>query len=532
MARSKKGHGSGYKYSAKAIIEALDKHQGAIVKAASELGCSYITIQRRAHQQPSIREAIDKHRVKRTDLAEFKLGEALERGEAWAIRFQLRTQGRQRGYYESIKDAPLPEDDEQEQVYVNPLPSLPADCIASSFLDAYRDIRNHDHMEYVFHGGRGSTKSSFISLVLIWLLINNEDIHVLAVRQVAATLRDSVYSQIQWAIDELGLNDKFKATKNPLEITYLPTGQKVYFRGADDPNKIKSIKPRFGYIGALWFEELDQFYGQEAIRKVEQSAIRGGDMAYIFKSFNPPRAINNWANKYVKIPKETQYQHNSTYLEVPRQWLGLAFLDEAEHLKKVNPPAYEHEYLGVANGAGGMVFENIEVRTITDEEIEGFERIQHGLDFGYYPDPAHYVRVHYNPATLTLYVIGELRRYKTSNKKLYEALIESGMIDPSQTLICDSAEPKSIGDLRDYGLAARGAEKGPDSLDYSMKWLQSLAKIVVDPVRAPATGDELLAYEYEISKEGEIISDYPDKDNHGIDAIRYATNFIWRRRGQ
>ena len=120
-------------------------------------------------------------------------------------------------------------------------------------------------------------------------------------------LRDSVFSQLQWAIGELGLDAEFKSTVSPMEITYLPTGQKIFFRGADEPGKIKSIKPPFGYIGGLWFEELDQFHGEEAVRKIEQSAIRGGDVAYVFKTFNPPRSAANWVNRYVKIPKATRY---------------------------------------------------------------------------------------------------------------------------------------------------------------------------------------------------------------------------------
>ena len=543
MAKNEKGHGGGFVYSTKAIIKALEKNKGAIYKTATELGCSYRTILRRAEKQQTIRDAIDKYRFIRTDVAEDKLGDALERGEPWAILFQLRTQGRQRGYYERISDAPKEDVNEEDKQPVNPLPSLPADVIAPSFLDLYRDIVAGRHMEYVVYGGRGSTKSSFISLALLWLLINNPLIHVLAMRQVAGTLRDSVYSQIKWAIDELGLQDYFKSTVSPMEIEYTPTGQKIYFRGADDPSKVKSIKPAFGYIGVLWFEELDQFRGEEAIRKIEQSAIRGGDIAYIFKSFNPPRSVNNWANKYTKIPKASQFQHESCYTTVPPEWLGRAFLDEAEHLSKVNPAAYEHEYLGIPNSAGGMVFENIQVRKITDEEIYGtedplthevtggFDRVLHGLDFGYYPDPAHYVRVYYDAARLTLYVFGERRWYKTKNKRLYEDLVDFGLT-PDQTLICDSAEPKSIADLRDYGLAARGAEKGPESVTYSIKWLQSLAAIVCDNERAPYVTDELLSYEYEVTKDGEIINDYPDRNNHGIDAIRYATNLIWRRRGQ
>ena len=416
-------------------------------------------------------------------------------------------------------------------VVASALPSIPADVIAPSFVNFYRDIRDHRHTEYLVFGGRGSTKSSFISLAIIYLIVNNPQLHALALRQTGNTLRDSVYSQLIWAIGELGLEDQFRYTTNPLEIIYLPTKQKVYFRGGDDPLKIKSIKPAFGYIGALWMEELDQFRGAAQVRSIEQSAIRGGDEAYIFKSWNPPRTINNWANKYAQIPKEAQYQHKSDYTQVPPEWLGKAFLDEAEHLKSVNPAAYEHEYLGVANSAGGMVFENVTIRKITDDEIAQFDRVLNGLDFGYYPDPAHYGKLHYDAARLTLYIFGEVRKWKASNRVMYDAIKKYGYAD-DELLIADSAEPKSVADYREYGATARAAEKGPESVRYSMKWLQSLTSIVIDNERAPYAADEFLSYEYERTKDDEIIDAYPDKDNHAIDAARYACNRIWKRRGQ
>jgi len=408
---------------------------------------------------------------------------------------------------------------------------ISADSIAPSFINAYRDVRDHRHTEYVFFGGRGSTKSSFISLVMIYLLVNNPDIHGFSMRQVANTLRNSVYSQLVWAIGELGLTKKFRCTTSPLEITYQPTGQKIYFYGNDDPNKIKSIKPPFGYIGLLWLEELDQFAGENEVRKIEQSVIRGGDLAYIFKSFNPPPTLNNWANKYIKVPKDTQYQHVSNYIDVPAEWLGKIFIEEAEFLKTINPKAYEHEYLGIPSSAGGLVFENVELRKITDEEISQFDHVLHGQDWGYFPDPAHYGRCHYDAARLTLYIFGEVRRWKMSNRELYDDLVRYGLL-PDDLLICDSAEPKSVADFREYGASSRPAEKGPESVKYSMKWLQSLVKIVIDPERAPYSAEEFSNYEYEMDKDGNFISQYPDKNNHAIDSIRYACNLIWRRRGQ
>jgi phage terminase large subunit len=438
------------------------------------------------------------------------------------------------------------------------LPDISLRSMSSAFWSVYLDIADHKHTEYMFFGGRGSTKSSFISLVIIWLLVKNPTIHALVSRQVGNTLRDSVYAQLSWAIDTLGLNDKFRKTTSPLEIVYIPTGQHVYFRGADDPLKIKSIKPPFGYIGLLWMEELDQFHGQEAVRSIEQSAIRGGDLAYIFKSFNPPRTANNWANKYAQIPKDTQYQHKSDYRAVPPEWLGKVFLDEAEHLRNVNPTAYQHEYLGEVVGTGGMVFENVQIRKISDEEIAQFDHIYQGVDWGYYPDPFAWGKMHYDAARMTLYIFDELRMQKAANREVYETLVRVKGLRAGDSIIADSAEPKSVGDFRQYsidgipdldeegnqkldqfdrpimlfGPSCRGAEKGPESVKYSMKWLQSLAAIVIDNERCPFTSEEFLSYELEQDKDGNFISEYPDHDNHFIDMTRYALNMIWRRRGQ
>jgi phage terminase large subunit len=316
-----------------------------------------------------------------------------------------------------------------------------------------------------------------------------------------------------------------------MEITYLPTGQKIYFRGGDDPGKIKSIKTTFGHIGILWFEELDQFHGAEAIRKIEQS-IRGGEQVYKFKSWNPPRTSASWVNRYIHIPKSGMWVHSSDYLSVPEEWLGQPWLEEAAHLQAVNPGAYEHEYLGVSNGTGGQVFENVEVRKITDEEIAQFDHVLHGLDWGYFPDPLSYGKMHYDAARMIIYIFGEYRANKKSNRAAWDDLQKLGLATTGDLIIADSAEPKSIGDFRDYGATIRGAEKGPDSVDYSIKWLASRAKIIIDPERAPYHAQEFLEYELEQDKDGEFISAYPDKNNHAIDDVRYATNLIWRKRGQ
>lgn len=532
MASKRKTYDDNFRASAVLMLEAqgYPGTVGALTAVAKKLGVPQRTLSRwfNKEQNPPPPELVKEKREALTDrldqLIELLVGEMMTAAEGAPLNHLATAFGIAVDKKQKLEQAAISESEDAAPIV------LPADAIADPFLRAFRDIRDQRHTEYVFHGGRGSTKSSFISLVMVWLIVNTPEMHGLAVRHVGNTLRDSVYSQLSWAIDTLGLTAKFKRTTSPLEITYLPTGQRIYFRGADDPLKIKSIKPPFGYIGALWFEELDQFRGQEAVRSIEQSAIRAGDVAYIFKSFNPPRTANNWANKYVQIPKASQYRHHSTYLDAPPEWLGKVFIDEAEHLKEINPLAYEHEYLGIANGTGGLVFDNLDLRRIEDAEIAQFDHVLHGLDFGWFPDPAAYNRCHYDAARLTLYIYDEWRANKVSNRGIYDALAAKGI--DGALLIADSAEPKSIADIRSYGANIRPAEKGPESVNYSMKWLQSLKAIVIDPVRCPATAQEFQDYELEQDKDGEFISAYPDRDNHQIDAVRYATNHIWKRRGQ
>lgn len=396
-----------------------------------------------------------------------------------------------------------------------------------------RDIRAKKHSEYILPGGRGSMKSSTISLIIPELIKNNPNTHALILRKVGNTIKDSVYAQMKWAIDKLNLNEEFVCKVSPMEITYKPTGQKIYFRGADDPLKIKSIKPEFGYIGIVWFEELDQFAGPEEIRNIQQSAIRGGNEAYKFKSFNPPRSKNNWANEYTAEAEEKDDSAlvvHSTYLDldIEQEWLGDIFLADAEHLKEVNPDAYDNEYLGHANGNGGNIFEYIEERTITDEEISHFDRIYQGVDWGWFPDPYAFARLYYDHARETIYFLDEIGENKKSNDWTAAEIKKRGYDD--YVITCDSAENKSVNDYRDAGLPVRGAIKGPGSVEYSMKWLQK-RKLVFDPARTPKALKEFKKYEYERDKDGNIISGYPDKDNHFIDATRYATESMWTRRG-
>lgn len=391
-----------------------------------------------------------------------------------------------------------------------------------------RDVFQHGHTHYDLSGGRGSLKSSCVSLLVPLILLNNPNTHALVLRKVANTIRDSVYAQYLWAIGELGMAAYWDAKVQPMELIYRPTGQKIMFRGADDPMKIKSIKVPFGYIAVTHFEEKDQFAGRAEIRTILQSTMRGGSKFWNFESYNPPISRDNWANKDSLEGRADRLCHKSTYLEAPQEWLGAQFLAEAEHLKATDERAYRHEYLGEAVGTGGNVFENLELREITDKEFASFDHIYQGVDWGWFPDPFAFIRLHYDRARETIYLIDEIYQNKLTNEASGKLILSRGYKDAYIT--CDSAEPKSSADYRAMGLPAKEAIKGPGSVEYGMKWLQR-RKIVIDRRRTPNAYNEFVNYEYERNKDGEIISGYPDENNHLIDATRYALERIFRRMG-
>lgn len=403
--------------------------------------------------------------------------------------------------------------------------------IGPAYYDLAHDVFAHGHTHYDLSGGRGSLKSSCVSLLVPLILINNPSAHALVLRKVANTIRDSVFAQYIWAIGELCMAAYWDSKVSPMELIYRPTGQKIMFRGADDPMKIKSIKVPFGYIAVTHFEEKDQFAGRAEIRNILQSTMRGGKKYWNFESYNPPISRDNWANLDSLDERDDRLCHKSTYLEAPPEWLGEQFIFEAEHLKEIDERAYRHEYLGEAVGTGGNVFENVVAEEITSEQIKRFDRIYNGVDWGYYPDPWAFNQMHFDAARRTLYIYGELTAYKAGNRKTADMLLDYG-IKSDDLITADSAEPKSVADYRDYGLFCRGANKGPGSVDYSMKWLQSLNKIVIDPKRCPDTLEEFTLYEYERTKDGDIISGYPDANNHHIDAVRYAMESVWKWKGR
>lgn len=440
------------------------------------------------------------------------------------------------------------------KIDVQPRIKIPMrECIAPVYKPLFFDIMDHKHSNYTLPGGRGSLKSSFISEAIPLLIMKYPNIHACCFRQVGNTIQKSIFAQVTWAIYKLGLDSLFHIPKNySTPIVYKPTGQQIIFMGLDDPMKVKSIKLPFGYIGITWFEELDQFSGPEALRKVTQSTKRGGNIFWDFRSFNPPISKNNWANEFAD---EQEFQSTdgralvfrTNYTMVPQEWLGEEFLYEAEDLKRKNPRAYEHEYMGIPVGTGGDVFPNVcemdmeqehEVKDARGEVIyvtpllKTFDNIHNGLDWGFAIDPTAFNKCHYDRNHHDLYIFEEAHLQQKRNKEIFDYLYdERKLMRRDELLTCDSAEPKSVADFKAFGGFVRGADKGPDSVRYSIRWFQGLNHIYIDRKRCPCTWKEFTEYEYEQDKDGNFISAYPDENNHHIDACRYAMGDYWKRKG-
>lgn len=394
-----------------------------------------------------------------------------------------------------------------------------SELFAPHFYGLHKDLRNGTNDEVWLKGGRGSTKSTFISMQILLGMVRDEAANAVICRRYQNELRDTVYGQFQWSVAKLGMGDAVHFNVSPMQITLVKTGQKIVFRAADNPMKLKSINLGAGYIKYAWFEEIDQFAGVEEIRNILQSLFRGENKNRIaFYSFNPPKSARSWANQEVKVPKDGRHVHHSDFRDVPREWLGDRFLADAEHLRKTNEMSYRHEYLGEEVGTGLEVFNNVNLRKIEDSEIEIFDQIRQGLDFGYAVDPLVFERMNLWKQKRRLLFIDEIHGLNLFNRHFFEKAKKY-----KDTLItADSAEPKSIAELRDYGMRITGAKKGKGSVEYGVKFLQDLEEIVIDPTRNPLAAKEFINYALEINREGDVKSEFPDKDNHTIDATRYA----------
>ena len=403
------------------------------------------------------------------------------------------------------------------------MPKL-SEIIAPSFYGLHNDIKAGRHTFYKLAGGRGSCKSTFVGTEIPLGMMrdaqNGDFTNALALRHGAVDLKDSVYTQLLWAIDKLGVSHLWRANASPMRLTYLPTGQQILFRGADDPLKIKSIKAPKGYFKYLWFEELSEFEGPEKIRSIQQSILRGGPKFIVFYSYNPPRSQKAWVNDPTVFTMPDMVESCTTYLTVPREWLGERFFLDAEHLKKVKPEAYEHEYMGVATGTGGEVFTNVTIRKIMDDEIRAMPRHRYGIDWGYATDPFVWLAMGYDRKHRKLYIYDEIYGAGIKLYKIAELIRKHG--GERADTIADSEDARANEKLKALGIRVRSAKKGPGSVDSGTKWLQDLDEIIIDDTRCPNAAREFYEYELDRDAKGNIKPEYPDHDNHCIDAARYG----------
>ncbi|MER1958811.1 MAG: PBSX family phage terminase large subunit [Solibacillus sp.] len=414
-----------------------------------------------------------------------------------------------------------------------------SEIITEQFKPFWRASRAKEHLRYVLKGGRGSGKSFHIPMRILSDIMEYP-VSALGIRKVQNTILKSIYANFKAAANVMGVRKYFRFVDSRLEITYLPRGNKIYFAGADDPEKIKSIKDADFPLAIVWFEELAEFKNEDDVTTIENSILREELEGKIFSqadrkraypfdysfyySYNPPKRRQSWVNKKYEgsmIDANTYVDH-STYLGNPH--LSKKFIEEAENVKKNKPLKYRWEYMGEAIGSGVVPFDNLAIKagSITEDMVASFDNIRNAVDFGYATDPLAYVRWHYDKKKNAIYALDEIYGVKISNRTLANRLKEKGY--QSNRIAADSAEPKSIAELRDdFGIPRiYGVKKGPDSVEFGEEWLDDLDAIYIDPLRTPNIAKEFENIDYQTDKDGNPLARLEDKDNHTIDATRYA----------
>lgn len=411
------------------------------------------------------------------------------------------------------------------------------DIFAPAFFQTWNDIYYKKVETVSCSGGRGSTKSSAIACAILLRLelarryaLERKALgdrnwqkyltHAACFRKVAGTLADSCFSQFMWSADKLGLTHKYSFRKTPLSIVRNGTGQKIYFRGLDDPLKARSLRSPFSYIRDLWFEELAEFDNIEEVQDVTRSVQRGGHEFMTFYSYNPPETSSAWVNySLAKIEAEDPLfrQYKSNYLSVPREWLGDKFFRDAEILRRMNERAYRHIYLGEITGNGGTIFPNVKRCRLTDEQIRRFNNVKWGSDFGL-RDPTTLNGMQYDSSLHRLIIFDEVYGSDMTLDEIEHEFKRHHF--GTEYIIGDSAAAQLILSLRARGVQIIPVIKG-DILS-GIKWLQSLTEILIDDVRCPNTYREFVNYEYEKNDAGEFTGRLPDFDNHSIDGVRYG----------
>lgn len=370
----------------------------------------------------------------------------------------------------------------------------------------------------VCKGSRASKKSATTALNYIYRIMKHPQANLLVVRKTYRTLKDSCYKQLKWAINRLGVSEWWHATESPLELTYLPTGQKIYFRGLDDPLKVTSITVDVGYLCWGWIEEAYEITSESDFDTLDES-IRGEMPSDLFKqwtlTFNPWNEHHWIKARFFDVQDPDILAMTTNY--TCNEWLDDADKRVFERMKKHNPRRYQVAGLGNWGVVEGLVFENWIERAYTLDEVKACKTVC-GLDFGYTNDPSAYFMGFLDLNSKRLYVWDEMYQTGMSNKAIYQEIQRMGYV--KERVTGDCAEPKSIDELKGYGLKIKGAKKGKDSVNNGIQWIQDL-EIVIHP-RCVNFITEISNYTWEKDKYNKKLNIPIDDFNHLMDAMRYA----------
>lgn len=392
----------------------------------------------------------------------------------------------------------------------------------------YKTFWNYQGRYRVVKGGRGSKKSTTAALNFISRLMEHPDANLLVIRKVFKDHRDSTWKQLKWATNQLGVSHLWDFKVSPLEATYIPTGQTIYFRGLDDPMSVTSITVEKGYLCWAWFEEAFQVLNEDDFDKIDMS-IRG-DTGGLFKQIT--LTFNPWSDKHW-LKRRFFDGENPNVLALTTNYLINEFLDASdielfEWMRTHSPRRYKIEGLGEWGIAEGGVFENWRELAFDRNEIAKRPGIKaaFGLDFGYTNDPSTLSCAFVDIENRELFIFDEMYEKALLNDEIAKVVTDKGY--GKELIIADSAEPKSIVDLRRYGLRkVKAAEKGPDSIRSGIQFIQQFT-IYVHP-SCQNFSIELANYVWAKNKEGQATNKPIDEYNHLIDALRYSLEPIRKR---
>ena len=408
---------------------------------------------------------------------------------------------------------------------------LPITDITTDFVNVYRLIHEvwngeSDVHEIISKGGRGSIKSNFWAAIVEETIYNDEQAHCVFTRRYKTDLRGSVYNQFMKTVIRHGRIDDWEFTTSPMRAVYKKTGQQVLFVGADKPISLKSYNVTFGYVKMLLHEEADEMAGVAQMDNIEDTFLRSDTPALDVKIFNPPQSANNFMNAYVEEKRNdpSTYIAHSYYYNVPQKWLGKRFFERAEWFKQHKPRYYQNNYLGEVTGTGGVIFDNVETRKLTDEFIQELPYFYYGLDFGY-EHPQVFIKAYYDSDTDILYPVEEVYSRRCKNSTFARKINKYKNVE----ILADSARPDNIKEMQDWGFDIIGAKKrwgANNGRDYCWEWLRQCNKIVVDPERTPHLYKELTTLEFEQLKDGTFSSEYPRLNEDCIMALIYGLNRV------